>query len=145
MATAPNPLPSAADESPPTRGKGFLNPYVQIGLSTLLTGLSHILFKKGASGISPNAWFGYEALSSGWTWLGIVATITSLFSWLYALRFVPLNIAYNLTSILQVAVPLGGCLFFGEKIGWLRGAGIGLVFIGVVLISQAAAEAEEKL
>ena len=71
--------------------------------------------------------------------------VTSLFSWLYALRFVALNIAFNLAAILHAIVPLCGWLVLHETIGLKRGCGIALVVVGVLVIARAAYEAEEKL
>jgi len=140
-------LPSTTEpEPPPVPRRGwFFNPYLQVALSILLTAASHVFLKRGSDVVSPDAWFGIEGLRSIWTWFGIVAMVTSLLSWLYALRFVALNIAFNLAAILHALVPLCGWIFFHEKIGWQRGAGILLVVAGVFVIAKAAYEAEEKL
>jgi len=141
-----SPAITTESESAPARHPGwFFNPYVQLAVSTLLTASSHVFLKKGSHVLASDAWFGWAALSSPWTWAGIAAMVTSLFSWLYALRFVALNIAFNLAAILHALVPLCGWLFLHETIGLKRGLGIALVVSGVLVIAQAAYEAEEKL
>ena len=88
----------------------FLNPYVQIAIGSLLTCAAELLLKKGAVSAEPvawlPAWIGASAMTSGWTWLGILAYIGSFVSWLYVLRIMPLNIAYSLVNVAQVLVPL---------------------------------------
>ncbi len=144
-----NPEPGAASEleepaAAPRKG-WFFNPYLQLAVSIALTAASHVFLKRGSPEVSADAWFGWESLRSPWTWMGIVAMVTSLFSWLYALRFVALNIAFNLAAILHAIVPLCGWIFLHETIGLKRGFGIALVVSGVLVIAKAAYEAEEKL
>jgi drug/metabolite transporter (DMT)-like permease len=71
--------------------------------------------------------------------------VTSLFSWLYGLRFVPLNIAFNLAGLVQVLVPLAAWLLLGERIGPTRACGILLVCTGVFIVARPLMRVEEKL
>ena len=71
--------------------------------------------------------------------------VTSLFSWLYGLRFVPLNIAFNLAGLVQVLVPLAAWLLLGERIGATRLCGIALVCAGVLIVARPLMRVEEKL
>ncbi len=89
--------------------------------------------------------FGFAAMSSGWAWLAALATIGSLLAWLYALRFVPLGVAYNLSGALHVIVPLSCWIFLGEKIVAQRWLGIALVLAGVLVTAQSAAKIEETI
>src|SRR5258708_379639 len=68
-----------------------------------------------------------------WIWFGILAIIGSLFSWLFALKSVPLVIAFNLAATNHVMVAIGSCLFLGETISSQRWIGIFLVALGVFL------------
>ena len=104
----------------------------------MLSAAAQLLLKKGADKSVPEIWLGVEGLRSGWVWLGIAAMVTSLFSWLYSLRFMPLNIAYNLAGLIQVLVPLASWLLLGEKIGPTRVCGILLVCAGVFHRGAAA-------
>ena len=124
----------------------FFHPYTQIGLSIVLSAAAQLFLKKGATKTAvPEIWLGVEALRSGWVWMGIVAMVLSLFSWLYGLRFVPLNIAYNLAGLIQVLVPLGCWLLLGEHIGPTRLCGILLVCTGVFVVARPLLQVEEKL
>jgi len=77
--------------------------------------------------------------------MGILALIVSLGSWLYALRFVPLNVAYNLAGLLHALVPIGCWLFLGEKISLVRVVGIFCVMVGVYVIARPIVHMEERL
>jgi drug/metabolite transporter (DMT)-like permease len=88
---------------------------------------------------------GIGALRSPWVWLGIAAFVTSLLSWLYALRFIPLNIAFNLAGVLYVLVPLEGLLVMHERVSLQHWAGIVLVATGVVITAREAVKLEQKL
>jgi undecaprenyl phosphate-alpha-L-ara4N flippase subunit ArnF len=127
----------------------FWNPYLQIFLTVLLTSAAQILLKVGADASAADnslgSWLGLHELSSGWTWLGIVAFVASFGGWLYALRFLPLGIAFGLTNGVHIFVPLGSWFFLHEKIGPLRAAGIALILAGILLLAQSVARAEERV
>ena len=127
----------------------FWNPYVQVFLVVLLTAAAQILLKIGADGSAGNdslwSWLGLAELGSLWTWLGIFAFVASFGGWLYALRFLPLGLAFALTNGVHIFVPVGSWLFLGEHIGLLRGSGIAIIILGIVLLTQSVARAEEKV
>lgn len=140
-----SPTPEGAGEARSPRPGWFFNPYFQILLSILFSAAAQIFLKIGADKSVTAVWLGVQGLRSGWVWLGIVSMVASLFSWLYCLRFVPLNIAFNLAGLIQVLVPIACWLFLGEHIGLIRGAGILLVCTGVVVIARPLMRVEEKL
>jgi len=135
---------TAIDEGKPRKG-WFFNPYTQISLSIVFATAAQLLLKKGADAAVGDVWLGVEGLRSGWVWLGIVAMVTSLFSWLYGLRFVALNVAFNLAGMVQVLVPLASWLLLGERIGPTRLCGILLVCAGVFTVAKPLMRLEEKL
>ena len=127
----------------------FWNPYLQIFLTVLLTAAAQILLKIGADHSASNnsvwSWIGLAELGSGMTWLGIFAFIASFGGWLYALRFLPLGLAFALTNGVHIFVPIGSWLFLGEHIGLLRGSGILVIIAGIMLLAQSVAKVEEKV
>jgi multidrug transporter EmrE-like cation transporter len=134
----------------PTPTRGLLwNPYFQILLTVVLTSAAQILLKIGADGstgdASVGAWLGFSELADGWTWLGILAFVSSFGSWLYALRFLPLGLALCLTNGVHILVPLGSWFFLHEQLGPLRIAGISVIIVGILLLSQSVAQAEKKV
>jgi len=135
--------PGRAD--PSAKRPRFLNPYLQIGFSVLLSAVAQIFMKIGTGHSSEESVFTVSTLSSGAMWVGIVAMIIALISWLYALKSVPLTIAFTLAAGTQVLVPLGCWVFLGEQISLLRWGGIFLVTFGILLVAQPLSKVEERL
>jgi drug/metabolite transporter (DMT)-like permease len=123
----------------------FFNPYLQIGVSVLLNAAAQIFIKIGTGHASDQPMLSISSLTSGAMWLGIVAMVVALVSWLYALRSVPLTIAFTLAASTQVIVPLGCWIFLGEQISLLRWGGIFLVTFGILLVAQPLSKVEERL
>src|SRR5476649_1515528 len=127
----------------------FWNPFLQIFFTVLLTAAAQILLKVGADYSAANnsvwSWVGLAELGSWWTWLGILAFVASFGGWLYALRFLPLGLAFALTNGVHIFVPIGSWYFLGDHIGLLRGSGIGIIILGILLLAQSVAKAEEKV
>lgn len=144
LAVVRNPDEDVKTETRPREG-WFFNPYTQILVSILLSAAAQLFLKKGADKTVSEIWLGVEGLRSGWVWLAICAMVTSLFSWLYGLRFIPLSIAFNLAGLVQVLVPLASWMILGERIGVLRACGILLVSAGVIVIVRPLIQVEEKL
>ncbi len=125
----------------------LLAPYTQVFLSVVLMAASQVLLKKGADEVVSESWIDPGQLRSGWVWLGVLATIGSLVSWLYSLRSLQLSLAYNLSGLLHVIVPLSSWGILGEQIGGKRWLGIALVFAGVMITAKSAGkiQTEERL
>ncbi len=125
------------------------NPWLQIGLNALIATASELFLKLGARETAHLAhswtWTGISGLASGWTWLGIVFIILNLLTWLYVLRLIPLSVAFPLSNISHVLVPLSCWIFLGEDISPRRWCGIALVLIGLLLVAKPFVRIEEKL
>ena len=91
------------------------------------------------------SWTGINGLASPRVWWAIILIIASFISWLYVLRYIPLNMAYPLSRVVDILVPLGCWLFLGELISTLRWCGIALVIFGLALVAQPIAKMEERL
>lgn len=136
--------------SAPARQKPlFLHPFVQVGLCILSGTASEVLLKKGAENTAnlPSwlPWLGLTGLNSGWTWLSIVFTLLGFFSWMSAIRVLPLGVAFPLTNAVQVLVPLSCWWFLGEKISPLRWCGIALVVAGLMVVAKPYAKMDARL
>ena len=131
------------------RPSGFGNPWLQLGLSVVCVLVSEFLLKRGATDVAePDtaiSWTGINGLASPLVWSAILLIIASFISWLYVLRYVPLTVAYSLSRIVDVLVPLGCWIFLGELISPLRWCGIALVIIGLALVAKPIAQIEERL
>ena len=127
----------------------FHNPFIQLGLCILFGTAAEVLLKKGAENtLDPHSsiqWLGLSGLESGWTWLSIVFTLLSFFSWLSAVRALPLGVAFPLTNSVQVLVPLSCWVFLGEAISFRRWCGIALVVVGLMTVAKPYAKLDERL
>jgi len=131
------------------RPSGFGNPWLQLSLSVVCVLVSEFLLKRGATDVaepdSAISWTGINGLASPLVWWAILLIVVSFISWLYVLRYVPLTVAYPLSRIVDVLVPLGCWIFLGESISPLRWCGIGLVIVGLTLVAKPIAQIEERL
>lgn len=129
--------------------KIFLNPWLQLALNCLIVTASELFLKLGARDTAhihyALSWTGVTGLASLWTWLGIGFVILSLIGWLYILRHIPLSIAFPLSNVPHVLVPLTCWIFLNELISPRRWAGIALVLIGLAIVSKPFSRIEEKL
>ena len=123
----------------------YLNPYLHIGLTVMLSAAAQILFKAGSDTAPGGTLLGFSSLGSPAVWLGIGCMIASLFVWLHALRFVPLIIAFSLAAATQVVVAIGSWFFLGEQISLVRWAGILIVTFGITIIARPLARLDERL
>ncbi len=125
------------------------NAIFHVFLSAAFVTVSEIFLKIGADESShiamPFAWLGLNGLHSIWVWLGIFGTLASLGSWLYALRSVPLNVAFLFSNIVHVTVPIASWIFLHETISGRRWAGIVLVMIGILVVARPFAKIEDRL
>ena len=137
-------IPRSVNEKPKPRKGWFFNPYFQLLLSIILAAAAQLFLKIADRHVS-GLWMGVQVLDNGWGWSGIAALVASLFSWLYSLQFVALNVAANLAGLIQVLVPLGAWLLLGERIGPTRAIGIALVCAGVFIVVRPVMRLEEKL
>ena len=117
---------------------------VQIFLAVILVVVSEILKKFGADSAKAQSVIDVSQLRSGWVWLSVIAGIGSLLCWLNALRSIRLSVAYNLSGLQHVLVPIGSWWLLHEHIGTRQWIGIALVFLGVMITAPAVAHAEEK-
>ena len=122
---------------------------MQLALSVGCVFVSELLLKRGASDTANPAqgwsWTGVTGLASPLVWLGIIFVIISFISWLYVLRYIPLTIAFPLSRVVDILVPLGCWFFLGEAISTRRWCGIALVVIGLAVTAKPVARLEERL
>ncbi|MEP7014897.1 MAG: EamA family transporter [Verrucomicrobiota bacterium] len=128
---------------------GFRSPWLQLALSVACVVVSELLLKRGASEVadphSALSWTGINGLLSPLVWWAIFLIIVSFVTWLYVLKHIPLSIAFPLSRVVDVLVPLGCWLFLGEMISMRRWCGIGLVIVGLIIIARPIAQMEERL
>jgi hypothetical protein len=106
------------------RPSGFGNPWLQLALSVVCVLVSELLLKRGATDTadleSTWSWTGINGLASPLVWWAIILIIASFISWLYVLRYIPLTIAFPLSRVVDILVPLSCWIFLGEFISSRR-------------------------
>jgi len=131
------------------RPSGFANPWFQLWLSVLCVLVSELLLKRGASATAHLAenwsWTGITGLASPLVWVAIVFVIISFLSWLYVLKYIPLSVAFPLSRVVDVLVPLSCWFILGETISLRRWCGITLVIVGLAVVAKPVARLEERL
>jgi drug/metabolite transporter (DMT)-like permease len=129
--------------------RGFFNPWFQLGLNVLGVLAYELLLKAGANataGVSKTwSWTGIPGLASSLTWLAIAFIILDLVIWLYVLKYIPLSIAFPLSRVVDVLVPISCWFILQETISPRRWCGIALVVIGLAIVAKPAARLEERL
>ncbi len=123
-----------------------MHPLLLISASVVLSSTSQVLFKVATGGGEQGGVGLSASLFTSWAlWAGIVATLTSLVSWLNALRSLPLLVAFNLSAATYILVPIGCWWFLGEQVPPIRWLGIALVTAGVLVIARPLARMEDRL
>jgi drug/metabolite transporter (DMT)-like permease len=131
------------------RPSGFANPWLQLALSVICVLASELLLKRGASDIADTAsalsWTGINGLTSPLVWWAILLILASFVSWLYVLKYIPLSVAFPMSRVVDVLVPVSCWIFLGEMISGRRWCGIALVVIGLAVVAKPIARLEERL
>jgi drug/metabolite transporter (DMT)-like permease len=131
------------------RPSGFFNPWFQLGLNVLCVLAYELLLKAGATATADFSrswsWTGITGLISPLIWLAIGFIILDLMIWLYVLKYIPLSIAFPLSRVVDVLVPISCWLILQESISPRRWAGIALVVVGLAIVAKPAARLGERL
>jgi multidrug transporter EmrE-like cation transporter len=73
-----------------------------------------------------------------WLWFGFLMAGVILGAYLYAIREVPISMAYPVvTSMATIGMAMAGSWLFGEVLEWQAVAGIACVIFGMLLIFSA--------
>jgi drug/metabolite transporter (DMT)-like permease len=126
----------------------WANPWFVLVLEAIFVTASEVLLKVGASEtrwVAGWEWTGLMSLASIWIWVAIVFVILSFLCWIYVLRHIPLSIAFPLSNVVHVLVPLSCWIFLGEQISATRWCGIAIVIFGLAIVAKPVAKIEEKL
>jgi multidrug transporter EmrE-like cation transporter len=124
------------------------NPWLLLGFDVLFVTASETLLKVGASRTERVAgweWTGLLSLGSIWIWCAITLVILSFICWINVLKQIPLSIAFPLSNVVHVLVPLSCWIFLAEHISPRRWCGIAIVILGLAVVARPVAKIEEKL
>jgi len=117
----------------------------QIFLAAVLTSLANLSMRDGllkAGGLS----FGEGVLSPFFALgkqptfvIGFMAYGLSALVWFRVLSVAEVSLSYPiLVGLAFVMVTLGGVLYFGETVGWLKFGGILTILAGIIMVARAA-------
>jgi drug/metabolite transporter (DMT)-like permease len=67
-------------------------------------------------------------------WLGGIGFVGGSVFWLFVLSRAPLSLAYPILAMGYFIVVFESWLFLGERVTWLRVAGVAIIFVGVVMV-----------
>ena len=104
-------------------------------MGTLSTGIHNVT-------IANMAEFASRLTSNPWLWVGVIFYIVNFFLWITLLSRVDLSVAFPLSSLTYIIVPVLAMALLREKVHLFRWAGILFIIIGVSLAGRAAGEAE---
>src|SRR5437588_3957920 len=124
------------------------NPWLLLVFEALFVTASETLLKVGASHTERIAgweWTGVTSLQSIWIWCAIVLVILSFLCWIRILKLIPLSIAFPLSNVVHVLVPLSCWMFLSEHISLRRWCGIAVVIVGLAVVAKPVAKIEGKL
>ncbi len=68
---------------------------------------------------------------------GFTLQMIPLVAWVVLLKYMPLTKLQPMIALTYVVTPVLAVLFLGEQVGALRATGIGLIVVGVVLVSAS--------
>lgn len=129
--------------------RGFWNPWLQLGLEAALVTVSEVLLKIGATQTvlhgTAAEWLGLTTLASMWVWAGIFCLVLSFLCWIYVLQHLPLSVAFPLTNVVYVTIPISSWIFLGEELSLQRWLGIAVVILGLAFVAQPVARLDERL
>ena len=122
---------------------------MQLGFEAAFVTLSQVLLKIGAAQTSVHGtaseWLGFSGLTSLWVWAAICCLVLSFLCWIYVLKHVPLSVAFPLTNVVHITIPISSWIFLGEAISLWRWFGIGVVIMGLAFVARPVARLDERL
>jgi undecaprenyl phosphate-alpha-L-ara4N flippase subunit ArnE len=68
--------------------------------------------------------------------LGLTFYVMGAAFWLMVLSKLDLSLAYPMLALTYVLIPLASQFILGEQVPALRWLGVGVIFVGVVIVAQ---------
>ena len=120
--------------------------YFYLFLTVALLTVAEIFLKQGADATAPQGtdWLGITSLASPRVWIGATLLTLSSVTWIVVLRTMPLYLAFTLSSVVHVTIPVASWLLLNDRISAIRWTGIVLVIVGIVTIARPASRVEER-
>lgn len=100
-------------------------------MATLSTGIQNVALANVLE-------FASRITSNPWLWVGSALYLLNFFLWMVLLSRLDLSLAFPLSSLTYIIVPILAILFLKENVEPVRWAGIFLIIIGVSLAGRSA-------
>lgn len=78
----------------------------------------------------------FQVLTTPLVFLGLAFYAMGAVFWLLVLSKLDLSLAYPMLALTYVLIPLAAQFFLGEQVPALRWLGVGIIFVGVAVVSQ---------
>lgn len=106
------------------------------GMISLMV-LAQVFYKFAGlhAGAAPDPWSAW--LLNPWLWSGLLAAVVGTVCWLFALRALPLAVAYPWTALIYVLTPLASAAIFGETLSPPFLVGLAMILAGVIVTTRA--------
>jgi len=118
--------------------------FALIFTGVMLNAAAQILMKAGTNAVGHFAFSSENILPIGWklaTEWHIVAALfcyaLSVIIWVLALSRVPVSIAFPMLSMAYIVNAVAAWYFLGEAFNPTKAVGIGVIILGVIIISRA--------
>lgn len=102
-----------------------------IGTVLMKVGAEKVVYDRGAMGAL------YSAVANPHLVGGIALQLVPLLGWTILLKTMPLTKLQPMVALTYVVTPVLAVLLLGESLPSLRLAGIGLIVVGVILVSMS--------
>lgn len=89
-----------------------------------------------ASSIGSGIQAAFRVLTTPLVFVGLAFYALGAVFWLMVLAELDLSLAYPMLALTYVLIPLAAQFILGEQVPALRWVGIGIIFIGVAVVSQ---------
>jgi drug/metabolite transporter (DMT)-like permease len=78
----------------------------------------------------------FRVLTTPLVFLGLTFYVMGAAFWLMVLSKLDLSLAYPMLALTYVLIPLASQFVLGEQVPALRWLGVGVIFVGVVIVAQ---------
>jgi multidrug transporter EmrE-like cation transporter len=119
-------------------------PFTLVLTGVLLNAAAQLLLKAGTNAIGhfdfslANAWpVGLRIAREPHILGGLLCYAVSVVVWIMALSRVEVSVAYPMLSLGYVVNAIAAYYLFGEAVGGMRLAGIGVIIVGVLLVARS--------
>jgi multidrug transporter EmrE-like cation transporter len=116
-----------------------MSPFLAIALSITATITGQLMLKRGMGALGQLSLqsLAKSAVTSPWVIFGLGIYACGVMFWTIALSRLDLSFVYPFSSLSYAGIMLGSYFLFKEHISRIRVLGIGVIIVGLLIISQS--------